>query len=172
MIFKLRRGTIDLGRVVIQMLMSSGHRGQPVACLNIWTGVPQGRGWSPQNCAAFTRPAAAAAPCGRVASTDCLINSGKIPAEQHSSQSSSRSSSRCSSRSSSRSSSRHSSRSSSRCSVSVEASRTAGEAAAPSWTVRRNSSSSSSASSFGFHLMHPSVKAAGGALLHGVTQGF
>lgn len=125
MIFKLRRGTIDLGRVVIQMLMSGGRRGQPVARLNIWTGVPQGRGWSPQKGAAFVRPAVA--PHGPVPSTDCLINSGKIPAEQHSS--------RCSSRCSSRSSSP--------CSVSEEASRTAGEAAAPSWNVRRNSSCSS-----------------------------
>lgn len=88
MIFKLRRGTIDLGCVVIQMLMSSGRRGQPVARLNIWTGVPQGRGWSLQNGAAFVRPATAA-PHGRVGSTDCLINSGKIPAEQHSSRCSS-----------------------------------------------------------------------------------
>lgn len=75
MIFKLRRGTIDLGHVVIQMLMSSGRRGQPAARLNIWTGAPQGRGWCTQNGAAFVRPAAA--PHSRVGSTDCLINSGK-----------------------------------------------------------------------------------------------
>lgn len=76
MIFKLRRGTIDLGRVVIQMLMSSGHRGQPAARLNIWTRVPQGRGRSLQDAAALV------APRGRVRSTDCLINSRKIPAER------------------------------------------------------------------------------------------
>lgn len=78
MIFKLRRGTIDLGRVVIQMLMSSGRRGQPAARLNIWTRVPQGRGRSLQDAAALV------APRGRVRSTDCLINSRKIPAERRS----------------------------------------------------------------------------------------
>lgn len=138
MIFKLRRGTIDLGGVVIQMLMSSGRRGQPAARLNIWTRVPQGRGRSLQDAAALV------APRGRVRSTDCLINSRKIPAERRSG----------------------------RCSVSVEASRTAGEAAAAavSCTVRRNSSSS--LPSFGFHSMHPSVKAAGDALVPGSVLGF
>lgn len=86
MIFKLRRGTIDLGRVVIPMLMSSGRQGQPAARLNIWTRVPQGRGRSLQDAAALVQPAATTAPRGRVHSTDCLINSLKIPAEQRSSQ--------------------------------------------------------------------------------------